>query len=218
MKNTCSHCGSVYERPPSLLGSFCSKACGYAARKKENTTVRRIRYAPDHPLAGKGYISEARAVLYAKIGPEPTTCHWCGTRIEWLVGVRGNAKGAIIADHANNNPLDDSPENLVPACGPCNGIRTQRIKPDEHFVTNSNGTRTRAIERTCAACGEPFLVPPSALNRPNKGLYCSKSCARTGPRANSALTKYLARVNAEKAQELPQSKHCPTCTCCDTTL
>lgn len=179
MDSKCKHCGTQYSRPASQIGSYCSKTCWHADQRKDENTSRRIRYLPEHPLAGAtGLVAEARAVLYEQIGPGEHPCHWCGTKVRWMTGLRGNLAGSLIADHLNGDPLNDAADNIVPACGRCNGTRTQQIKPDEAFVVRSNGTRTRAVERACIMCGGAFFVPPAALKRPNRGLFCSRSCAR----------------------------------------
>jgi len=184
MKANCERCGKPYSRPPALIGRFCSKSCAYAAMRKDSTTVRRMRYLPSHPLAGKtGLVSEARAVLFERVGPGWHPCHWCGKKVRWLRNRRGSVKGALVADHLDSNQLNDSPENIVASCGSCNGTRTQSIKDGELFVTRYNGARARAIERTCAACQAPFLVIISQSRNPAKGRYCSRSCARKAPRS-----------------------------------
>lgn len=73
-----------------------------------------------HPLAQTtGILAEHRKVLYDKIGPGPHYCHWnCGKLLEW-----GGIKG-IIADHLDDNGLNNDPENLVPSCHRCNWNRT----------------------------------------------------------------------------------------------
>ncbi len=94
-----------------------------------------------------------------------------------MTGLRGNLAGSLIADHLDSDELNDAPDNIVPACGRCNGTRTQQIKPDETFVVRPNGTRTRAISRACEQCGSAFNVPPSYV-RNGKGRFCSRGCAR----------------------------------------
>jgi len=183
MENTCAHCGQLYSKPPSQIGRFCSKTCGYAAMRKSDVNHRRIRRDNTHPLAGaSGLVSEARAVLFDRIGWGPHPCHWCGRRVQWKIGASGNKTDALIADHLDNNPLNDASGNIVPACGTCNGTRTQSIKDDELFLVRPNGTRVRAVERTCLACGGKFLIAPASLGRPNRGLFCSLPCARAAPR------------------------------------
>lgn len=180
----CEHCGQTYARPPSLLGRYCSKACAYAARTLERTNVRRGVYAPAHPLAPKGgYIPNARVVLYEKIGPGPHECHWCQEPIRWTVGLSGNSRGTITADHLNSDPLDDRPENLVAACGPCNGQRARAVGNDEAFIVRADGTRLRGELRRCEACSKEFAAWPDP--RPGRGRFCSRSCARKAPRRTS---------------------------------
>lgn len=178
MEKSCERCGKPYNRPPALAGRFCSKQCAYAARRKERPKYRRQRYLPDHPLAGAtGLVSDARVVLYARVGPGWHACHWCGAKVRWLINRRGNARGALIADHLDGDPLNDSPDNVVVSCGGCNGTRGRVIQAGELFVANG-AARTRAVERVCARCHRPFLVGVAQARTPGKGLYCSRSCAR----------------------------------------
>jgi hypothetical protein len=184
MDNHCVRCGIKYSRPPALIGSYCSKQCAYADRRKSVTGVRRMRYLPTHPLAGKtGLVSEARVILFERLGPGWHSCHWCGKKVRWLHNRRGAVKGALVADHLDSNPLNDFPKNLVASCGTCNGTRTRAIRSGELFVIRCDGTRTRAIERTCLTCRSPFLTPIAESRYPNKGRYCSRSCARRAPRS-----------------------------------
>ena len=176
---TCGWCGTRYQRPPSLLGKFCSKQCAYAARRKETTSVRRMCLLPGHPLAPpSGLVSQARVTLYSKLGAGRHPCHWCGEEVAWTVGQRGNLAGNLIADHLDSNPLNDDDDNLVPSCGRCNGTRGARVSDDEPYVVRTNGTRLRGIRRECLTCSAPFVAMPSP--NPKKGLYCSRSCARKG--------------------------------------
>jgi len=73
-----------------------------------------------HPLAWKnGYIAEHQMVLYDKIGLGPHLCHWgCGRLLHWRRGLAG-----LTVDHLNWDSMDNRPENLVPACWPCNKDR-----------------------------------------------------------------------------------------------
>jgi hypothetical protein len=186
MEHICTHCGGPYDRPPSLAGSFCSRSCAGAARRKERPEHRRIRYAPRHPLAGAtGLVSEARAALYDRIGGGAHKCHWCDAGVAWMVGMRGNAHFALIADHVDNDERNDAPSNLVPSCGRCNGSRTQRIEAGELFVTRPNGTRTRAVERHCIGCGARFLQAAAEAKNLTKGRFCSMSCARSKKRVHT---------------------------------
>lgn len=124
---TCDKCGEPYTRPPALIGRYCSRSCWKAATRTDRPEYRRIRYMPGHPLAAaNGQISEARLVLYEKIGPGPHKCHWCPAVIDWAISRKGNQDGAIMADHLDNDFHNDAPENLVPACSKCN---IGRIRP-----------------------------------------------------------------------------------------
>lgn len=172
----CETCGKDFEpkAPKTRPGRFCSLAC-YKDQRMTN--------APGHPIAPpSGVVAVARLVLYEKIGKGPHKCHWCGTEIEWR---RGLVPGALIADHLNWDRNDDSPENLVPACLPCNTNR-QRIHQDRALKEGEltmmwSGNRTRAVERKCEACGNAFLALPAEVRR-GRGRFCSMSCARKAPR------------------------------------
>lgn len=182
MENNCERCGARYSRAPSLLGRFCSTECGYAARTMERTTHRRMRYLPTHPLSGKtGLVSAARALLFDRIGPGWHACHWCSRVVEWRVGEPGNARDALIADHVDGDELNDAPDNVVPSCGSCNGTRARKVNDTEEYIVRKNGTRLRATRTVCHCCGETFFVAPSAL-LDGKGLFCSRSCARSKKR------------------------------------
>lgn len=184
----CDNCGAAITRPPSLLKgrhAYCDRECRSEGMRKMRTKTRRMRVDPSHPLAGKtGRFAEARAVLYDRIGPGPHPCHWCGQAVNWAVGLIGQRPDTLIADHVNGDPLDDRPENIVPACGTCNGSRTQAIRTDEDFVIRGS-RRLRATPRTCETCGAEFLSVLSEVAI-GKGRFCSRSCARLAPRRANA--------------------------------
>jgi len=181
MENACANCGATYSRPPSWIGSYCSKVCAYKARTKDRTTVRRNVYRPGHPLAGRtGLLSCARATLFDKIGRGLHPCHWCGKPVNWAVGQRGQPADTLVADHLNADPLDDRPENLVAACGTCNGTRARAVGDDEPFINRPNGTRLRAVIVTCAHCHTQFLAIQAQVAN-GKARFCSRSCARRHP-------------------------------------
>ena len=152
-----------------------------APPKKLNPSARRRLWCPKHPLADKtGYALEARVVLYDQIGPGTHPCHWCKAPVIWTL--EGLIQDALVVDHVDHNGHNNNPKNLVPSCVSCNTTRTtKRVADDELFITRANGTRVRAVKRQCRCCSGFFLIPPAALRRPNKGLYCSLSCARSAP-------------------------------------
>ena len=75
-----------------------------------------------HPLVDKnGSVGEHRAVLYAKIGPDPHPCYWgCGKTVYWFSPYRLTV---LCADHVDSDRLNNDPENLVPSCFKCNWDR-----------------------------------------------------------------------------------------------
>lgn len=146
-----------------------------------------MRHCPGHPLAGKGgLLAEARAVLFDRLGPGPHPCHWCGKLVDWRVGKRGNGNhpDALVADHVNSDGLDDSPENIVGACGTCNMLRSRRVQDDELFIERG-GTRHRAVERVCGTCDAPFLIEVTNA-KAGEGKYCSILCMQRRPRPAKA--------------------------------
>lgn len=177
---SCQQCGKSFSRPSSHIKerSFCSKPCAYAGIRKPDNTSRRMVFCPGHPLAGKnGYLSEHRKVLYEVIGDGPHRCHWCQAPVVWVKKAgRGTVRGSLVADHLDNNPLNNARENLVAACVGCNGTRWHKVHDHELFITRKSGTRLRAEKRTCNWCGKEFLFAPSISKRPGAGKYCSRDC------------------------------------------
>jgi hypothetical protein len=117
------------ERPYHANG-YCA-AHARAARRYGDPLVNRTpvaqpgRYRPatdhEHPLAGaNGFVFEHRRVAYAKYGPGPQACHWCGKRVYWT---REDGEPILHVDHVNDVKDDNRPENLVTACAGCNGSR-----------------------------------------------------------------------------------------------
>lgn len=120
------YCGMHYHRM-YRHGSVHAQA-NQSGVSVSNGRRYRMRWAPNHPLAGKsGKVYVHRAVLYDSIGPGPHACHWCATVLEWLP--KGNPK-AIHVDHLNSIGDDNRIENLVPSCQPCNGTRGLQARHD----------------------------------------------------------------------------------------
>lgn len=86
------------------------------------------RKIPNHPIATKnGRVLLHRAALYDKIGPGEHPCHWCGEIVSWEKSYPKHPD-ALIVDHLDHDRHNYSPENLVPACNPCNSQR-RRDRP-----------------------------------------------------------------------------------------
>ena len=186
-ERTCANCGGPFTRRPAPnrgdSDRFCSLACGYAWRRAQKPSVRRMRWAPDHPLVGKkGYVVEARMLLYDKIGPGVHACHWCGSPVEWSKN-RKTKRGNLIVDHADNDPLNNDLGNLVPSCQQCNVRKDANdlVLDDELYVVRRSRAhyfaRNRAEKRICATCGKEFLFALCDKNaKKNAGTYCSLYC------------------------------------------
>ena len=160
----------------------CTKLDYWQGRPISATAYRDIRL-PEHPLASKGgIVREHRVVLFAKIGPGTHPCHWCGSPVTWRApGEPGTitGQGVLIADHLDDDKRNNDPGNLVPSCNRCNVWRHPPQPPivaGELFLTNPNGSRSRAVERICEFCGEAFLARTTLVRR-GGGRFCSTSCA-----------------------------------------
>lgn len=181
----CKQCGAIFT-PTQNGRPYCSRPCYWESKRgkpRKEGVKYRMTTQPDHPLAPpSGVLAVARIVLYAKLGPGAQACKWCDTPLRWKAP--RYAEDALIVDHLNHDPSDDSPENLAPSCNACNGHRRKNgdspsIGSDERSTTWGN-TVTRAITRFCNHCGAEFSTIPAELRRGgNRGRFCSRSCARS---------------------------------------
>lgn len=146
-------------------------------RGSRENAYRRVSY-PDHPLAdGQGCVRVHRLVLYAKIGPGEHPCHWCGRTVSWDVGARSLEPRMLVPDHLDGVKTNNDPDNLVPACTPCNVMRGRSDRVLDHEVYVMDGTtRQRAEKRTCEKCGNEFLAMKVSINN-GGGRFCSQSCS-----------------------------------------
>lgn len=129
-----------------------------------------------HPLANdKGQVTVHRVVLYDRIGPGAHPCHWCQRPVTWG---RGVADGVLVTDHVDGDEQNNDPRNLVPSCHRCNIRRGMKnlISPDELFIVRPNGSRSRAVRRTCEGCGITFTVGIAETGR-GQGRFCTRRCA-----------------------------------------
>lgn len=80
--------------------------------------------AQGHPLAMKsGYVLLHRWVLWAETGAEDRPCHWCGITVSWW----GTGPSRLHADHVDDDPSNNRPENLVSSCPRCNVWRSRTV-------------------------------------------------------------------------------------------
>lgn len=83
--------------------------------------------AEGHAVSSRaGWAYEHRVVLFDKIGPGLIAeCHWCSTELRWDHTYPKHLD-AVVADHLDENKLNNAPENLVPSCARCNLARSPR--------------------------------------------------------------------------------------------
>lgn len=76
-----------------------------------------------HPLAHlDGWAYEHRIVLYEKLNGQRAPCHWCGLMLSWDE-TYPESMTALVTDHLDGDKVNNDPDNLVPACNPCNMLR-----------------------------------------------------------------------------------------------
>ncbi|MEU6342216.1 hypothetical protein ABZ883_14890 [Streptomyces sp. NPDC046977] len=177
----CDHCGSEYSRVPAHIGKYCSSQCRYAAQRKPDQAGRRMVHAPGHPLVVTSpYLPASRVLLYEAIGPGTHPCHHCKEPVTWRPGDQ-TAPGVLVVDHLDRDPMNDALGNLAPSCQTCNVLNADRtVRDDETYKVIKKGTRLRGERRECRTCRAEFVAYPDP--RPNRGLYCSRPCARRASR------------------------------------
>lgn len=185
----CSYCGADVTRPSKDFRSdriYCGFACkGLASRKSDGRKARRLKRAPDHPLASTGgFVLLARYLLYEQIGPGTHACHWCGRPVTWRTHTR-IAPGVLVADHVDGDCYHDVISNIVASCQPCNATRHNWIGDNELVIVRS-GKRRRAERLTCGQCGSGFTGAPTTPTRAGSKRFCSQSCyylSKRGPKS-----------------------------------
>lgn len=165
----------------------------------------RMVKAGDHPLAGRsGVILLHRKLLYDRIGPGRHPCHWCGELVEWRTGRL--REGALLVDHVNHDKLDNSPENLVPSCNPCNGHRLR----GETWDPWTPGTPVGRPDRLHARCRKGHLLTDDNVYiRPDTGARRCLTCIRA-----SSREKYSGRTPEQRKADLARNRErvpCPVC-------
>jgi 5-methylcytosine-specific restriction endonuclease McrA len=92
---------------------------GLAPKPKRPASLRHsggyvIERTSGHPMEAPGfpgYAYQHRRVFFDANGPGPFACHVCGKAVSY---------DSMDVDHLNDDPQDNRPENLAPACPPCN--------------------------------------------------------------------------------------------------
>lgn len=165
------------------------------AKSPEVVTYRSATYS-GHPLArGVRQIAYVhRVVLYDAIGPGIHPCHWCGREVDW----NGQRIRRLVVDHVDGDTWNNTRENLVPSCYPCNTGRGKRAD----FLTH------------CAAGHE--WTPENTYIRPDSGGRQCRACnkANEAARRPAKNARRLAARRRKRAEAgLPhgrQLKPCPS--------
>ena len=105
----------------------------------------------EHPASTpSGITPYHRIVLWDKLSGQDAPCHVCGNTVYWNLPF--GERWSLVADHLDWNPKNNAPENLEPACQPCN---TKRRDPSK--VKNSgpcsveNCDRNAKVKGLCAS-------------------------------------------------------------------
>lgn len=84
-----------------------------------------------------------------------------GRKLADLDGMAARQAAALETDHRNGRPRDNRPENVVPACGPCNRERRDAGNP----IVFKNQTTRKVFEQVGVLFGEIKQRTRAALNR-----------------------------------------------------
>lgn len=184
--------------------SSCTER-GLAVNASRTPKGYRMLKEVGHPLASRsGLLLLHRKLLYDRIGPGWHPCHWCGEPVEWRAGRL--AKGALVVDHVDHDKLNNSPENLVPSCNPCNCHRVR----GEEWEPWTPGTPVGRPDRLHAKCRKGHLLTDDNIYiRPDTSARRCLTCA-----LELARESYYAKTPAERANAVTRNRQripCPVC-------
>lgn len=162
-----------------------------------NSEGYRLVYRRGHPLASRnGSVLEHRAVLYDALGEGPHRCHWCGRQLVW----KGGPTNRVNVDHLDDDPANNDPANLVPACIDCNSRRSWGRKALEEFAAGLLASAPTAhgvtAKQAASILAGSFRALAVGLRERGGPLY-----QRTMPPVDLAQ---IARFIERAAEELPK--------------
>ena len=175
--------------------------------------IYEMKDAPDHPLAnscGRIYVHDE--VLYARIGPGPHPCHWCGKLVDWKQTEFRKMKGVLCCDHLSGISTDNRDSNLAPSCFRCNISRShpQNFGPADDWVQRGD-QKLRYHIRICVGCKQEFKAANFIkTSKDHVGKYCSIKCYRNSIKIPDGE---LLIVRKDGFRERAIRLTCPGCHC-----
>ena len=142
---------------------------GYTRRQRLTMPGRGYQrlYEPSHPLADtQGYVSEHRKVVFDRIGYSLHSCELCGKPETWET---------VHIDHKDNNPQNNSPDNLRPLCRVCN---TFRDYPDRHTMKGNHAIEFNGVTLTAnewSRAGGGYLSHNAIVRRLKSGMTAEQA-------------------------------------------
>lgn len=123
-------------------------------------------YEPGHPLSSAdGMVREHRFVYYENVDKNPTSCEICKRAIHWK---------NLHIDHMDNNPSNNSPENLRALCRGCNVYRDRPLTSGCKYIFTINGVSMSA--HAWASREDVFVAGVTIVRRRLKYGWDDEKC------------------------------------------
>ncbi len=152
MTKKCKNCTTIFSKPPSQSGYFCSRKC-YGKWLKSSGALKMEK----HPRWSGGRSSSGKTkYIRVNLGNKK----WAYEHrlvAEKMVG-RKLKKGEIV-HHKDENKQNNSPNNL------------EVLNESQHRFIHKNNFRGGKIKLTCRQCKKVTEKYPS-----QKTIFCSKAC------------------------------------------